>query len=163
MDGFRSLADHIGYSVNDRGVVLGPRGRLKPYVDEDGYQRVSVRVPINGRWRGTWKRGSYANRGVHQLVLEAFVGPCPPGHQCLHKNNNPADNRWPENIRWGTHAENQQMIDLAARGRKISAKLIGRRRGPRSEKLKAKVSAGLRRYWASAVGRERIARRGGGG
>jgi HNH endonuclease/NUMOD4 motif len=31
---------------------------------------------------------------VHRLVLEAFVGPCPPGQECRHLNGNPSDNRW---------------------------------------------------------------------
>jgi hypothetical protein len=42
---------------------------------------------------------------VHRLVLEAFVGPCPAGKDCLHWNDIPDDNRL-ENLRWGTHGEN---------------------------------------------------------
>jgi DNA invertase Pin-like site-specific DNA recombinase len=38
-------------------------------------------------------------------VLEAFVGECPPGHECRHLNGNKTDNRV-ENLAWGTSAEN---------------------------------------------------------
>lgn len=42
---------------------------------------------------------------VHRLVLEAFVGKCPIGKECLHVNGDKHDNRI-ENLRWGTHIEN---------------------------------------------------------
>jgi hypothetical protein len=42
---------------------------------------------------------------VHKLALLAFVGPKPNGHECLHDDNNPANNRI-TNIRWGTKSEN---------------------------------------------------------
>ena len=44
---------------------------------------------------------------VHRLVLNAFVGPCPAGHECHHINGNRSDNRL-ENLRWVTRKENQQ-------------------------------------------------------
>lgn len=42
---------------------------------------------------------------AHRLVLEAFVGPCPEGMLCRHLNGIRTDNR-PENLAWGTPAEN---------------------------------------------------------
>lgn len=42
---------------------------------------------------------------VHSLVLEAFVGPRPPGMVCCHNNGDPADNRL-ENLRWDTQSSN---------------------------------------------------------
>jgi hypothetical protein len=42
---------------------------------------------------------------VHKLVLLAFVGPAPEGHECLHQNGDPSDNRL-ENLRWGTRGDN---------------------------------------------------------
>jgi hypothetical protein len=33
------------------------------------------------------------NEYVHQLVAEAFIGPCPPGHKLVHLNGNGLDNR----------------------------------------------------------------------
>lgn len=42
---------------------------------------------------------------VHRLVLEAFVGPCPEGMECLHGRNGVEDNSV-SNLRWGTSSEN---------------------------------------------------------
>jgi hypothetical protein len=44
-------------------------------------------------------------RPVHQIVLEAFRGPCPPGMESCHADGVPAHNCL-ENLRWGTKAEN---------------------------------------------------------
>jgi len=42
---------------------------------------------------------------VHRLVLEAFVGTCPPEMETMHLNGCRSDNRL-ENLKWGTHEEN---------------------------------------------------------
>ena len=46
-------------------------------------------------------------RLVHHLVLEAFVGLCPPGMECCHNNGDPTDNRL-SNLRWDTHLNNEK-------------------------------------------------------
>lgn len=43
---------------------------------------------------------------VHTLVLEAFVGPRPAGMESLHGPNGRLDNHWPENLSYGTSAQN---------------------------------------------------------
>jgi hypothetical protein len=53
------------------------------------------------------ERGRQHTRSVHRLVLEAFVGPCPPGMEGCHNNGDGSDNRL-ENLRWDTHAANMQ-------------------------------------------------------
>jgi hypothetical protein len=45
------------------------------------------------------------NRRVHRLVLEHFVGPCPPGMETRHLNDNRIDNRL-SNLAWGTREQN---------------------------------------------------------
>jgi hypothetical protein len=52
-------------------------------------------------------------RSLHVLVLEAFVGPAPPGMWCRHLNGVPWDNRL-DNLRWGTPKENS--ADARRRG-----------------------------------------------
>jgi hypothetical protein len=78
-----------------------------------------TRGGCNPRRTGVWKllKGTRNRRGHlrynlrggmrsgHQLVLEAFVGPCPPGMECCHGNDIPDDNRI-ENLRWDTPKSN---------------------------------------------------------
>ncbi len=47
------------------------------------------------------------NCRVHRLVLLAFAGPCPPGHESRHLNGKSADNRI-ENLEWALHSPNMQ-------------------------------------------------------
>tara|TARA_R100001198_G_scaffold86436_1_gene61078 strand:+ start:2331 stop:2834 length:504 start_codon:yes stop_codon:yes gene_type:complete len=47
---------------------------------------------------------------VHRLVLIAFVGDCPKGMQCLHADNNPANNNL-SNLSWNTPKKNHETID----------------------------------------------------
>ena len=51
---------------------------------------------------------------VHQLVLEAFVGPAPEGMECCHLNDDGFDNRL-SNLRWDTRTANH--IDCVVNGR----------------------------------------------
>lgn len=60
--------------------------------------------------------GKTDDQEVHVIVAAAFHGPCPVGCEVLHINGNLHDNR-PENLRYGTHAEN--MHDIYAQGGKI--------------------------------------------
>lgn len=87
---------HPGYEVNECGEVRRKRdGRtIAGWLDKDGYRRVTLRK--NGRKNGV---------GVHRLVLEAFVGPCPDGMAASHvdgvKLNNTLGNlRWED---WSTN------------------------------------------------------------
>jgi hypothetical protein len=70
---------------------------LTPYVQNRGYRYVVL------RGAGTQKK----TVAVHRLVLDAFVGPRPAGHECAHGNGDPSDNRL-ENLRWATSAQNHQ-------------------------------------------------------
>lgn len=47
--------------------------------------------------RKTWR--------IHQLVLEAFVGPCPTGLECRHLDGNTHNNNL-SNLTWGTRTDN---------------------------------------------------------
>lgn len=44
-------------------------------------------------------------RFVHHLVLEAFVGPMPEGHEGCHRDGDRTNNHL-GNLYWGTRAEN---------------------------------------------------------
>lgn len=49
--------------------------------------------------------GRQIRKKIHHIVLEAFVGPCPPGLECRHKDGN-RNNNSTGNIEWATHVEN---------------------------------------------------------
>ena len=48
------------------------------------------------------KRGKTKSFHVHYLILNAFVGPCPIGMECCHKDGNRRHSCL-ENIWWNTH------------------------------------------------------------
>lgn len=92
---WRDIEGHEGlYQVSNTGKVKSLRSGkiLKTESGEWGHQRVNL---------GRRERGLR----VHRLVLEAFVGPCPPGMECCHNNGDPSDNRV-ENLRWDTKKSN---------------------------------------------------------
>jgi hypothetical protein len=62
------------------------------------------------------KDGKHKVLQVHALVLSAFAGPS-NGLIARHLNGNPLDNRWPENLVWGTYQENAD--DRIAHGRAL--------------------------------------------
>ena len=51
------------------------------------------------------RENKICNVPIHRLVLMAFVGPCPEGMECCHKDGNPENNRL-DNLRWGTKSSN---------------------------------------------------------
>ena len=104
------IAGHLGYFVSDDGFVWtskvkggndrtpgrrGPLRKLAIQRSKRGY--CLVNLDVDGRNR---------SRLVHQLVLEAFVGPKPPGLEgCHYPDHDKANNRV-SNLRWDTHDEN---------------------------------------------------------
>lgn len=57
---------------------------------------------LTGTHEGKWNQRLF---GVHALVLTAFNGACPEGHEGCHGDGNPTNNRL-DNLRWGTRASN---------------------------------------------------------
>ena len=87
----RRVVHETGFVQNRRGKILN----LVP-LGTDGY--LCVRLS---------KDGHAVTRKVHQLVLEAFVGPRPPGYEARHLDGNNMDNRAPK-LAWGTPKQNVQ-------------------------------------------------------
>ncbi|MDR5741534.1 NUMOD4 domain-containing protein [Caballeronia sp. LZ029] len=78
--------------INHKGTVRVIRGKLLSLVPESGRYFV-VELSRNG----VQKR-----RYVHQLVMEAFVGPCPPGMQVSHTHDRNQQNSRLGNLRYDT-------------------------------------------------------------
>lgn len=97
------------YSISSEGAVWSNRSGkpLRPVPVTRGY--LTVHLSVDGARR---------TRLVHHLVLEAFVGPCPPGLLGRHLNDINTDNRV-ENLAWGTHAENS--LDCSRNGHNVNA------------------------------------------
>lgn len=104
-----------GYDVSDYGRIhsywgaggaskgrrgIGPRPRqVGGKAGKTGYCYVQLfRDDGRGR-RQKWVPG------IHVLVLQAFVGPRPPGMQACHYDGNRSNNRV-DNLRWDTRAAN---------------------------------------------------------
>lgn len=95
------------YEVSDHGDIRGvdrtdAAGRFRPSQPMTAVPHVS-----DGRLIVCLtKRGRHSTRYVHQLVLEAHVGPRPAGMQGCHTNGRNTDNRV-TNLRWDTQSGNQ--------------------------------------------------------
>ncbi len=70
------------------------------------------------------KNGIKKFYGVHRLVLQAFVGPCPENYECRHfPDRNPANNRL-DNLSWGTAKQNH--LDCKVHGTDVAGERNGR-------------------------------------
>lgn len=104
---FRSVTDWPNYAVSDLGRIRS-RGRwgtsmiMRPKRNGSGHCSVTLCKIVPGIGK-VHKRMS-----VHVLVLEAFVGPRPPGMEACHDPDpNPTNNRL-SNLRWDTKSANQR-------------------------------------------------------
>lgn len=100
----------------------------------------------DGRHVVNISRGGHRQIYVHKLVCAAFHGPPPaPGMDTMHADDNPQNNR-PENLSWGTRAENARAPGNRAKKRALWAS--GRYYG-RSSKLLPQQVQELKRRLAS--------------
>ncbi len=117
------------YEVSDRGRVRS-LDRVQTYTRTDQYSGRDL--IIVRRHRGKMLRPGRMTGGhlsvalgkgnsvcVHVMVLEAFIGPCPSGHESLHRDDVPANNSL-DNLRWGTRSDN--MHDAIRNGRRTYSK-----------------------------------------
>lgn len=125
-DHYRPIAGFPGYRVSREGVIQSRRIRgtterladewrtLKPARRPKGYLSVNLQAA-----------GVKSFHFIHHLVLEAFVGPRPPGLICCHGDGDPSNNRV-ENLRWDSYLSNSaDMLRHGTRpmGSRCNAKL----------------------------------------
>jgi len=99
----RSLDRIATFKIRSKVIQVAYKGRPRKRVIVDGYKCVGL---CRDRQRQL--------RKVHQLVLEAFVGPRPAGHVARHLDG-VRKNCELANLTWGTPLENSQ--DRIAHGR----------------------------------------------
>jgi hypothetical protein len=99
------------YAVSDDGQVKSlsrPRRKTERIL-------AAQRERLRPYWFVTLWRGKMpSHRRIHNLMLEAFVGPRPDGAFGLHTDDDPDNNLLP-NLRWGTRSQNS--LDMVANGR----------------------------------------------
>jgi hypothetical protein len=104
---YRDVIGFPGYRVGDDGSVWSCRA------PGGGFAAQWSKLSFSGRSSGyaivyTGSCAGPKRRLMGHLVLEAFVGPRPPGMECCHfPDNDPSNNRL-VNLRWDTHANNMQ-------------------------------------------------------
>lgn len=103
---WKSVVGYEGdYEVSSHGRVRSHRLNYRPdfimtpIVDGQGRLRVDL--------RRSGRKPKSNSRQIHQLVLEAFTGPCPAGMEGAHNDGNHRNNR-ADNLRWDTHWNNMQ-------------------------------------------------------
>lgn len=87
------------YEVSDHGRVRRVQGPTAGRLLEGFWFKGYLRVILT-------RLGGQRYAFVHQLVLDAFVGPCPDSLVCNHKDGDKGNNR-PTNLEWVTHQENK--------------------------------------------------------
>jgi hypothetical protein len=112
MEEFRDIPGYEGfYQVSDEGNVIS-LVRLTPDAIARGVRKAKQSLAFGenrqGRLQVTLCREGFTKRfQVHTLVLLAFVGPCPEGHECRHGDGNHLNN-FLYNLSWATHEVNMQ-------------------------------------------------------
>lgn len=102
MEQWKPVVEFDDYEVSDLGNVRSTK-RGSPRLLKPG------KSGTNGEYRCVYlsKDSKVYPKLVHRLMLEAFVGPCPDGHETRHVNGVAFDNRL-ENLEWATHMDNMQ-------------------------------------------------------
>lgn len=130
MEQWKDIPGYEGrYQVSDHGNVRSLPHRVRLVAHGKETTRLSPGRPLRPGRRPsghtTVSLGRGKSVGVHQLVMLAFVGPCPDGCEVLHLDHNPANNG-AANLRYGTRSENLAM-DYEVGARKVHPNFIGAR------------------------------------
>lgn len=99
----RPIPGKPGYEVGSDGTVWSCWKRGPKPIMTNTWRQLTGNRQRYGHVNVTLGRGDF--RFVHRLVLEVFVGQCPPGLECRHLDGDAGNNRL-ENLVWGTPGEN---------------------------------------------------------
>lgn len=112
---YRQVVGFPAYAVGEDGTAwsrmtvlpIGCNGGSRSVVS-DKWKQLS-HEPNNGDYPGislSAGGGKYIKRRISRMVLEAFVGPCPPGMEACHDPDPTRQNCRISNLRWDTHKNN---------------------------------------------------------
>lgn len=104
----RHVPGFPGYAISSDGRIWSckfPGPALTPYRDT-WRQMHTAKNPIYVTicLRSNGRKATYY---VHQLVLQIFIGPCPPSYEACHKDDN-EENNHVSNLYWGTKKQNAE-------------------------------------------------------
>jgi hypothetical protein len=109
---YREVPGFPGYQVGNDGSVWTCRRKGGSDRGADRFTSAwrLMRVHLHGGYCrvNLIRDGKNHSRAVHCLVLEAFVGPCPPGMEACHYPDADKANNRVENLRWDTHSGNMR-------------------------------------------------------
>lgn len=134
---FKPLPDFPGYGVDTDGIVwccLALGYKACGYARR--WRRIGLRLNPSGKlYAALYRDDKQHNISVHRLVLETFIGPCPPGKEACHFDDDGTNNRL-RNLRWDTHESN--MRDRDRNGKTAIGSRAGRTNLTEPEIAKAK-------------------------
>lgn len=123
-ENWRSVIDWPAYEVSDLGRARSLDRRVS--LGRQGYTRkasgrilVGKRLPDGRRYITLCAEGTERGIAVCRLVLQVFVGPCPPHREACHRDDNPSNDVL-GNLYWGTRTDN--MHDQVRNGRHYFSK-----------------------------------------
>lgn len=99
LEQWKTIQDFPNYSVSTHGRVKGPRKSiLKPVDGGQGYLKVTLT-----------KDGKHIDKRINRLVAQSFLSNDDNLPLVMHLDNNRQNNHV-SNLKWGTHAENNQWM-----------------------------------------------------
>jgi hypothetical protein len=125
---YRDITDFPGYRVGDDGSVWSrwQRSGSRWILGNDWYWLMPISTGRNAYFRSDYVRfavrlfreGKSHRFYIHHLVLNAFLGPCPPGMECCHNDGNATNNRV-GNLRWDVRQGNAEDMVRHGRGNQV--------------------------------------------
>lgn len=106
--GYCASDSGVIYSQRKRKGIAGRRGGSTVFIDPAYFKKLNPTTNRKGYAQlGIALAGSKTVAGAHQLIADAFHGPCPIGMVVRHLDD-VKSNLHPSNLAYGTNAENAQ-------------------------------------------------------
>ena len=104
----KNIPEYPDYYADEEGNIYSAKRRYGAgtFTDTAGTKLLSAHPSGDGRKSVVlFRNGIRRTMAVHRLILETFVGPCPPGMEACHNDGDKLNNRL-DNLRWDTRSAN---------------------------------------------------------